>query len=192
MKRDRYDFLVKSFLDEIPDDWSMIPGTRDRRIAAQVPITFGYPEPETSWTENSVLIRGNGIFVANNQLKNYEGMNAAQRIIIAGEQGHAPYGVEKFEWDPESRKLNSVWTNKEISLPTSTSAMCASTGLIYGAGQRNGTWTLEAIDWNTGKSVFHYEIGDRVRHNSGMSTVTIGPDSSIYYGTFLGLIRIRP
>jgi len=184
--------IVLYWRDKIPDDWEQIPGTKDRRIAAQVPITFGYPEPETSWTENSVIVRGNGIFVANNQLKDYEGMNAAQRIVIAGEPGHAPYGIEKFEWDPKTRTLKSVWANKDISLPTSTSCMCAATNLIYGAGQREGTWTLEAIDWDTGESVFYYELGDRVRHNSGMSTVAIGPDSTIYYGTFLGLIRIRP
>jgi len=184
--------IVMFWRDKIPDDWSQIPGTKNRRIAAQVPITFGYPKPETSWTENSVIVRGNGIFTANNQLKNYKGLNAAQRIIVAGEPKHAPYGIEKFEWDPKTRSLHSAWANKEISLPTSTSAMSAATNLIYGAGQRNGTWTLEAIDWDTGKSVFHYEVGNRVRHNSGMSTLAIGPDATIYYGTFLGLIRIRP
>jgi len=184
--------IVLFWRDKIPADWTRIPGTKDRRIAAQVPITFGYPEPEASWTENSAVVRGNGIFVVNNQLKDYEGMNAAQRIVIAGEPGHAPYGIEKFQWDSESRILKSVWSNKAISLPTSTPCVSSATNLIYGAGQRDGTWTLEAIDWDTGESVFYYEVGDRVRHNSGMSTVAIGPDSSIYYGTFLGLIRIRP
>jgi hypothetical protein len=184
--------VVLFWRDGIPPDWEQIPGSKDRRIAAQEPITFGHSDSEASWTENSVLVHGDGIFVINNQMKKYEGLSGAQRIVMAGEPKHAPFGIEKFQWDPATRRLRSAWSNPELSLPTSTPAMSAATGLIYGAGQREGVWTLEAIDWETGESAFHYEVGDRVRHNSGMSTIAVGPDGAIYYGTFLGLIRIRP
>jgi len=184
--------VVLFWRGEIPEDWEQLPGTKDRRIAAQAPITFGRDAPETSWTENSVLVRGYGIFIANNQMKEYEGLSGAQRIVMAGEPEHAPYGIEKFEWDPATRTLRSIWANAEVSLPTSTPAMSSATNLIYGAGQRDGVWSLEAIDWSSGESTFHYLLGNRVRHNSGMSTVAVGPDGAIYYGTFLGLIRIRP
>jgi hypothetical protein len=40
--------IVLFWRDEIPVDWHQIPGTKDRRIAAQVPVRFGDPEAKHS------------------------------------------------------------------------------------------------------------------------------------------------
>ncbi len=183
--------IVLLWRNEIPDDWEQLPGTRSRRIAAQVPVTFGDPERERSFSDQSVLVRGYGAFAVNNEMQKYED-TVPENVLLGGEGDHQPFGCEKFEWDPQSREFRSVWVNQEISLPNAVPTMSASTNLIYSIGSRDGTWTLEAIDWDTGESAFHYEIGDKTRHNSAFATCEVGPDSAIYYGTYFGFIRIRP
>jgi hypothetical protein len=70
--------------------------------------------------------------------------------------------------------------------------MSSATNLMYSVGQRDGVWTLEALDWDTGESEFYYEIGDCSRHNSYYAAIQVGPNGSINFGTFLGMIRIQP
>ncbi len=183
--------VVLFWRDQIPDDWEQIPGTKDRRIAAQVSIKFGLEEPETSWSEQSVLVRGYGAFVVNNELTSYTNVRV-EDSLLSGEPGLAPYGCEKFEWDPQIRELKSDWANQDVSFPNAIPTMSSATNLVYQIGQRNGVWTMEALDWDTGEVAFTYEIGDRSRHNSYFAAIQVGPDGDIYYGTFLGLIRIKP
>jgi len=183
--------IVLFWRDKIPDDWEQIPGTNDRRVAAQVPITFGDPSRKRSFSDQSVLVRGYGAFVVNNEFQKYE-ETTVLNTLLSGETDHAPYGCEKFEWDPEARQLRSVWANQEVSFPNAIPTMSSATNLIYSIGQRNGVWTLEAVDWDTGASAFYYELGDRARHNSAFAACQVGPDGCIYYGTFLGMTRIWP
>ncbi|MCP4685380.1 MAG: hypothetical protein GY867_08015 [bacterium] len=183
--------IVLFWRDEIPPDWEQLPGTKSPRIAAQVPITFGDPDRQRSFSEQSTLVRGYGAFVVNNELQSWFDKNL-ENSLLSGEPDVAPYGCEKFEWDPETRTLQSVWFNQELSFPNAIPAMSSATNLIYAIGQRNGVWTLEAVDWDAGESVWHYEIGDRSYHNSLFAATVIGPDESIYYGTFIGLMRIKP
>lgn len=182
--------IVLFWRDKVPDDWIQLPGTADRRIAAQVPITFGDPARKKSFSDQSVLVRGYGVFVVNNEMQKYES-NRTLNTMLGGEAEYAPYGCEKFEWDPKDRVLRSMWVNNEVSFPNAIPTMSEETGLIYEIGQRNGTWTLEAVDWDSGESAFYYEIGDRARHNSGFAAIQVGPDGDLYYGTFFGMIRIH-
>lgn len=183
--------MVLFWRDKIPEDWEQLPGTRSRRIAAQVPITFGKPERERSFSDQSVLVQGYGAFAVNNEMQQYED-TVPENVLLGGEPDHQPFGCEKFEWDPQSKELRSVWTNNEVSLPNAVPTMSVGTNLIYSIGSRDGTWTLEAIDWDTGESAWHYEIGDKTRHNSAFATCEVGPNNAIYYGTYFGCIRIRP
>jgi hypothetical protein len=177
--------------DEIPANWKQLPGTKSRRVAAKVPITFGDPDRTKSFSDQSVLVYGYGAFVVNNEMtENFEGKMA--NILYGGLPEYAPFGCEKFAWNPVTRQLNSKWVNNNLSFPNAVPTMSPLTNLIYQIGQRDGMWTLEALDWFTGKSVWHYEIGDRSRHNSSFSPCIIGPDQCVYYGTFFGMIRIRP
>lgn len=58
--------LVLFWRDEIPVGWRPIAPDKDLRIAAEVPITFGDATAETSVSEQSVLVRGYGAVVVNN------------------------------------------------------------------------------------------------------------------------------
>jgi len=187
--------IVLFWRDEIPEDWQQLPGTESRRIAAQVPVTFGKADLERSFSDQSVLVRGYGAFVVNNELTMY-GDQLSTNIFISGEKGIQPFGSEKFEWDPNTRQMTSVWTN-QISFPNAIPTMSEATGLIYSIGARDlgeeeNTWTLEAVNWQTGASEWYLPIGELARHNSAFAAVQVVEDRMVYYGTFFGLQRIRP
>lgn len=188
--------LVLLWRDAIPSDWQGLP-EKDRRIAAEEPVTFGDPDAEVSYSEQSVLVHGYGTVVVNNRL-NLEGVGQLPAnlqpflMLLSNIPGIAPYGIEKFEWDPAARLLRLRWSNPTISLPNAIPCMSSQTGLVYCIGQRRGAWTLEAVDWETGASRFHYVIGYGFYHNSFYAATEIGPDGAIYYGTFFGVSKLQP
>jgi len=96
--------LVLFWRDDIPGDWKQIPETKDRRIAAQIPVTFGNKEATQSSSEQSVCARGYGALVVNNQL-NIDTESRFWAILRSGDPDVAPYGAEKFVWNPEKE----VW-----------------------------------------------------------------------------------
>ena len=129
--------------------------------------------------------------MVNNELGIYEDMTLLN-TLLSGEPDRQPYGCEKFEWDPNSRNLNSVWVNQKVSFPNAIPTMSEETNLVYGVGARNSVWTVEALDWSTGELAWYYEVGDRARHNSAFAAIQVGLEGDLYYGTFFGMIRIHP
>ena len=183
--------VVLFWRDEIPSDWVQIPGIKDRRIAAQVPVTFGDPGATASMSEQSPCVRGYGIGLANNLL-NTTSEDIVEGTILSQDPAIAPYGAEKFEWDPGARELRSVWVNKEVSLPNGIPAMSSATNLFYDVGQRGGNWTWEALDWDTGELVFYYEIGAEPYYNSAWAATEVGLDGSLYSGCLSGMMGLFP
>jgi len=183
--------LVLFWRDAIPADWVQIPGTKDRRIAAQIPVTFGDPGAAQSLSEQSVCVRGYGALVVNNLLQQPVD-NIVLAIIYSGLPEYAPYGAEKFEWDPVTRQLQSAWVNPDISLPNGIPTMSAATGLIYDVGQRDGVWTMEALSWDTGESVFFNELDSDWKFNSAYAATEVGLGSGLYTGTLFGMTRLHP
>lgn len=179
--------LVLFWRDKIPVDWRQIPVTKDRRIAAQVPVTFGNPAATRSLSEQSVCVRGYGAFVVNNELKN-AGSNKTANILLSGLPGNAPYGAEKFIWNPSSRQLRSAWVNKSVSLPSGIPCMSSGTNLAYCMGQKNGIWNFTALDWNTGNTVFEIPFGNQLQYNSAYAATEIGLNNGLYSGTLFGAV----
>ncbi len=183
--------LVLFWRDAIPGDWQQIPGTKDRRIAAQVPITFGEPGAEKSVSEQSVCIRGYGALVVNNLMKE----STDRRIInllMGGLYWLAPYGAEKFQWDPDSRMLTTAWVNRDVSYPNGIPTMSAASNMVYDVGQRMGVWGFEALDWETGESLCFKSMGILPLYNSAYAATEIGLDGALYSGTILGLMGLWP
>ncbi len=184
--------LVLFWRGEIPADWQQIPGTKSRRIAAQVPVTFGDANAQDTLSEQSVCIRGYGALVVNNQLK-VPLDNQVISILVSGIVPVAPYGAERFDWDPSTRTLKSTWVNKHVSYPNGIPCMSAATNLIYDVGQSLlGGWTFEALDWDTGKSVFSYRYGTSPIFNSAYAGTEILSGRCLYSGTMLGMVRMKP
>ena len=189
--------LVLMWRDELPPGWEPIAPGKDPRIAAEVPVTFGDPDAEVSYSEQSVLVRGYGAVVVNNRL-NLDVLRTLPpnlqpfSMLLSNLPGIAPYGIEKFVWDAEKKEMELAWSNRDISLPNAIPCMSAQTGLVYCIGQRCGAWTLEALDWETGVSRFFYVIGYGIFHNSFYAATEIGAGGEIYYGTFCGINGLQP
>jgi len=113
-------------------------------------------------------------------------------VLFSGFPAFAPYGAEKFVWDPRARELASAWANEAVSLPNGIPAMSAATGLIYDVGQREGLWTWEAIDWETGESVFFHPLGGMLKYNSVYAATEVGPGEALYSGALWGMMRLAP
>jgi len=183
--------LVAYWRDKIPDDWQPIAPGWDRRIAADMPVTFGDPFETNATTEQSLTVWGYDVAVVNN----YFGPDALSGVfapLLSNLPLYAPYGVEKFTWDPVRRDLVFAWANRLISCPNGVPSMSNGSGLMYCIGQRDAAWTLEAIDWETGASAFHVTLGRDIKYNSFWANTEIGPDRNIITGTFLGTLDIRP
>lgn len=182
--------------DEIPADWEPVRPGADRRIACEVPVTFG-KESEPSLSEQSVLVRGNSAVVVNN-LQGLDPVLSAlppqlslYTQLISGIPGNAPQGLERIAWDPATRTCHVVWSNPEIAIPNGIPTMSVATGLIYGIGARQGVWTLEGVSWATGEVELTVPTTALPTSNSVYAATTVGPDGSVWTGTFGGLTRFQ-
>ncbi len=216
--------LVLFWRDEVPADWEPIAPGKDPRIACEVPVDYGTGTTEAI-SEQSVAVRGYAAVVVNDLLTNPTinppttlpfGANA-QNLVSALEGGipeKAPFGLERIDWDPETRTCSTVWANSEISVPNGIPSISEASGLVYGAGQRDGQFGLEGLDFETGESRVWVAAGsgecppellviasalpgvadvlEQVPdscENSVYAATTVGPDGTVYTGTFNGMTR---
>ena len=107
---------------------------------------------------------------------------------------HTPYGAMKAEWDPHTRTFKQSWVNSTMSFGNSVCTVSGGSNMVYCFGIRDGSWTLEGVDWDTGKSNFHYKLGASTRYNHFGGLLHILPSGAIdctCAGSF-GLLRIAP
>ncbi len=188
--------VVLFWRNEIPEDWEQIPGSPSRRIAGMVSATMGALDLKAVQTEQSVVVAGYGAFVVNNTPNNIpEGAPRKMHGLLAAALGsnpmHQPFGVQKFEWNPVKRAFGPAWTNTDVSSPNGVPYVSLGTNHVYFIGARSNKWTLEALNWDTGRSTFHYVIGGQ-RWNSQYSTPVPDEAGGIMYGTTWGRARILP
>ena len=184
--------------DEIPADWKQLKDAPSRRIAGLLPATFGDPNRKAAQSEQSVACSGYGMFVVNNEPRNVPKEildDPRAKIVFQGYlsylKEYQPFGGEKFEWDPKSKTLKSAWANTEVSSPNCVPFVSTGSNMVYLSGARENQWTLEGIDWTTGKSAFHYILGG-ARFNSFYSQPVIDMDGRVMVSGLYGAIRIQP
>lgn len=188
--------VVLFWRDDIPGDWERLPDAPDRRIAGMLPANMGDPDRTEIQSEQSVVVEGYGALVVNNVPRNrpWYVPKSAERLLIGltGSAPHyQPYGVQKFEWDPRAREMRDAWVNSEVSSPSCVPMVSAPSARVYLVGARNNEWTLEALDWQTGESVFHSAIGGQ-RYNPFFSGTIIDEVGRVHYGTHWGRVRLAP
>jgi hypothetical protein len=188
--------VVLFWRDAIPDDWTALPGAPDRRIAGMQPADMGDPELEAIQSEQSVVVAGYGALVVNNVPRNapwYLPSQAGTLLVsfLGSSPLYQPYGVQKFEWDPESRSLRPAWVNREVSSPSCVPIVSYPSQRVYLIGARENRWTLEALEWDDGRSAFHSVIGGQ-RYNPFFSGTELDERGRIHYGTHWGRVRLVP
>ncbi len=180
----------------IPDDWEMLSGAPDRRIAGMLPADMGDSELKEIQSEQSVVVAGYGALVVNNVPRNvpwYLPSRAATLLIsyLGSEPRYQPYGVQKFAWDPDSRSLRRAWVNRDVSSPSCVPIASYSSDRVYLIGARENRWTLEALEWLDGRSAFHSVIGGQ-RYNPLFSGTELDEAGRVHYGTPWGRVRLAP
>ncbi|MGI9322867.1 MAG: hypothetical protein ACR2PJ_04710, partial [Pseudomonadales bacterium] len=187
--------LVAYWRDEVPHDWQPLPG-QPRRVAGFVPVTLGLQSQQDIQSEQSVAVAGYGALVVNNKPRNppWYLPRQAQSLLISflgSNPEHQPFGVQKFIWDPKRRRLESAWVNNKVSSPSAVPIVSRPSNLVYLIGARNNQWTLEAMDWHSGASNFHYIIGGQ-RYNPFFSGTLLDEQGRVHYGTPWGRVRLTP
>jgi hypothetical protein len=182
--------------DAIPADWQGMPGF-PRRMAGRAPVRFIGDTPVTTRLENSPPVMGYGIFSAaespsqpvpdqGSVLKNFLAEAVAGQV-----SGSEAIGGVKWEWNPKTRRLAIAWqTPLKLAQTICTPAV---DNLLYCIGRREGQFTMEAIDWNTGASAFHYVLGPSFRYYS-YNPVSIAPNGALDLMSWMGmgLVRVFP
>ena len=180
--------------DEIPDDWEQLPNAPHRRIAGIGPANMGNPDLAEIKTEQSITVSGYGAMTVNNEPASIpDGYPARAARMLCFMLGHKPeyqpHGLHKYEWDPASRELKEAWVNLDISSPNSVPFVAEESGLVYTCGVRDERWTIEAADWATGVSRFHYVLGGS-KFNTIGAGVTVDDDGRLLFGSMYGKTRI--
>jgi hypothetical protein len=212
--------------NRIPREWRGLGGGRPRRMACDHPVRFGDPDARFSLSEQSVNVRGYASFLTNNYLNyDFSGLPAgilrnALAALRGGDPKAAPYGAERIDWNPRTRRCRSRWANQIVSIPNAIPTMSSASGLAYGIGQVGGQWGVQALSWRTGRSAFFARAGahpctpganayiDRSPsrpalgsvlnelplscENSFYAATEVGPGGAIWSGTFYGLTIYRP
>jgi hypothetical protein len=141
------------------------------------------------------VVAGYGAVAVNNEPRNVPASAPTQAIrlyasYLGNEPLFQPFGVQKFEWNPETRTLEEAWANPELSSPNAVPFISRSSNLVYTIGARDGGWTLEGIDFTTGESAFHYVLGS-ARYNSLFAGTTLDQEGRVVYGNPFGKTRIE-
>lgn len=177
--------------EDIPEGWKQLPNAPSRRIAGMLPANFGDPNRIEAQTEQSVIVGGYGTFVVNNApaSKPLEKAPDGAYTGLAGfHPDFTPYGVQKFEWDPHAQELQAAWVNTEASSPNSAPMVSTGSNVVYTMGAHDGQWTLQGIDWMTGKTKFMWTIGSS-RYNTQYSGILIDQEGRIVHTTIHGIVR---
>lgn len=188
--------VVLFWRDKVPDDWKVLSEAPDRRIAGMRPANMGDPELREIQSEQSVVVAGHGALVVNNVGRNspwYLPSRASMLLVsfLGSAPLYQPFGVQKFEWDPDARVLREAWVNREVSSPSCVPIVSYPSDRVYLIGARDNRWTLEALEWSDGRSAFHTMIGGQ-RYNPLFSGTEIDEQGRIHYGTPWGRVRLVP
>ena len=188
--------VVLFWRNPIPEDWPGLRASPDRRIAGMIPVDMGELQLSSIQSQQSVVVYGYGALVVNNMPRNipwYLPKRASALLIslLGSNPRHQPYGVQQFRWDTATRQLENSWVNTKISSPSSVPIVSAAANAVYLIGARNNRFTLEALDWQTGKALFHYVIGGQ-RYNVLFSATLLDEQGRIHYGTPWGRVRLSP
>lgn len=190
--------MVAFWRDNIPDDWQGLPG-HDRRIAGITPIRFGVSPTEQVQVENTPVVYGYGAFFNNifPENRSKDQTNPMKQWFTEALSMHVPgqgtLGGAMIQWDPQQRVLNQAW-NTQLNFVSTVCMISGATDILYCWGNRNREWTLEGIDWRSGKSAFHYTLGKSHRYNPMGGLVTVAPNGAVDCacpGGF-GMVRVQP
>ena len=190
------DEVLAYWRDQIPEDWQGIDG-HPRRVAGTATLDLGRGSPADMHMEASPIARGYGFFWQNDTPLSYPGnySNPIQQIFAkyagAGFDQHQVTGGVKYLWNPQSRKLEKAWVTELQFAPS----ICTpnTNGLLYCLAMQGSKYSVEALDWESGESVFSWILGEHFKFNPMAVVTRTAPNGSIDTSSLgAAIMRITP
>ncbi len=179
--------LVAFWRDAIPADFTQKPGTTSRRIADQARIEISHLT-----IEPSPNVLGYGVAVVNGSYPQPDHVPGFPNAFTAGVTRPAPLGIEKFQWNPQTRRFHKAWINPTIDNSDLTvPVVSAKTGLLYAAHKEHGNYQYVGIDWTTGAIRERWIFPDDSRlWNAFGGITTILEDGDLMIGGAFAIKRV--
>ncbi|GAB2529227.1 hypothetical protein [Nocardia heshunensis] len=185
--------LVAFWRNKIPEGFQQKPDTKSNRIADQIGVTAGLPDPlpEFIQSEQSVVVNGYGAFV----VQNIGGGGEPDRLVDVlanGPVAEPPHGMQRFEWDTAGHKWNSVWTRGDVVSTSMVPAVSTTSGLVFvnGYSKADG-WEVTGLDWKTGETVHRTIFGQSNLGNGAYALVEAFPNGDLLFNSVGGPFRAK-
>lgn len=182
--------MVAFWRDDIPEGFEQKPGTKSRRIADQMKVTFGKENLERAQSEQSVAVYGYGAMVVNNTLPSPL-PTMLENVVTSGFTREGPTGAEKFQWDTESDSWIRAWANPDLASPSTVPMISGGSNQAYVNGFVDGKWEVTGVDWDSGEVVTRLRMGKSQAYNGAYSVISMLPGGDIVLGGLFGTMRIR-
>lgn len=185
--------LVAFWRNKIPEGFAQKPDTKSTRIADQIKVTAGLPDPlpEFLQSEQSVVVNGYGAFV----VQNIGAGGSPDRLVDVLANGPVdapPHGMQRFEWDPKADKWNSAWTRGDVVSTSMVPAVSSSAGIVFvnGYSAADG-WEVTGLDWKTGETVHRTIFGKTNYGNGAYAIVEAFENGDLLFNSIGGPFRAK-
>jgi hypothetical protein len=181
--------FVALWRDEIPEDFEQVPGTKSRRIAGQLELSFN-PPATIEWSPH-VYGFGAMMFASSwpDPVKSDDKLDLYSTVLSAGVSRAAPRGSEKISWDPDTYTLTSNWTT-DYGMQWALHPISSATNTVHLAELKDGVYSLVAIDWTTGKEIGRTKLGTSAIFNTMGGFFIPLENGDIYVTGVFGPVRI--
>src|ERR1700734_64483 len=179
--------LVALWREKIPDGFKQKPGTLSPRIADQIKIDIS-----TLTIEPSPNVLAYGAAVINGSYPEPFPQPGPPNQFTAGVTRKAPLGVQKFIWNPDTKKFEKAWTNMTVdNTDIMVPVVSAATNMIYCATKMDGNYAYVGLDWTTGETKQTWLFPDDSRKWNALGGITtVLDDGDLLIGGAFAIKRL--
>jgi hypothetical protein len=175
-------------------------------LVATESVDFGDPQGlgAAVTSEQSIVVRGSRALVVNNYVVDQIGVFCGEvfpKLPINDVLVHScpmmfgkhAFGVQQFKLlsDSTSVSWSKQWSNSEVSCTSSIPGLSTRAPMsLFCLGHRSEDFTLESVDWDSGKSLWHKALGHSLAWNSQYAGTEIGTYDDVIMGTLTGILRV--
>lgn len=183
--------LVAFWRNQIPEGFQQKPGTKSNRIADQIDVAAGLPDPlpEFIQSEQSVVVSERGAFVVNN-IGAGDTPDRLVDVLASGPVSPPPHGVQRFTWDPTDHRWTSAWARGDVVSTSMVPAVSATSGVVFlnGYSKADG-WEVTGLDWQTGETVHRTIFGQSNLGNGAYALIEGLPNGDLLFNSVGGPLR---
>ncbi|MFL8990425.1 hypothetical protein Q8X48_23565 [Pseudomonas sp. QLc11A] len=179
--------VVAFWRDEIPADFKQQPGTQSRRIAGQIRTDIS-----TVTIEPSFSVLGYGVVVQNGAYPQPV-PDIWSNAFSAGVTRPAPFGIQKFTWNTQTRSFEKNWINQEVdNTDVMVPVVAAANRMIYLASKKDGIYEYLGVDWDTGETKARWPFPDDSRKWNAWGGITaLLEDGDLLIGGVFAIKRVN-